>query len=90
VHGPAFKSDEILEVFKVEDCGISLMRENGVALRERFTWQLLKSSDYKLIAENNKTGRKCQLCGNDIRKNDDIATEHLCGFCAIANQKEDA
>ena len=37
------------------------------------------------IAEQNKTGRKCETCGNDIRKNDDESTETQCGFCATVH-----
>jgi hypothetical protein len=35
--------------------------------------------------EANKTGRKCETCGNEIRKSDDRATERQCGFCATVH-----
>ena len=38
--------------------------------------------------EANKTGRKCETCGNDIRRSDDKATERQCGFCATVFAKQ--
>ena len=69
----------------MREVGKYVFRDQGVCEDAKKHGLSENEREIQRSIEANKTGRKCETCGNEIRKSDDRATERQCGFCATVH-----